>query len=314
MQPRNNTAGGACGYQDNGATAGYQHFFTIMRWYIDHKRHTGSSPAFAQQLEKAMRHLIIYSGDNIATSQVDVAYCAGFIDYLRSATTPTGTILSPMTQAAYFRCLNCTLNWAVKRGYIPLNPIMRMEADMKPRTPESTREFLTQGEIHRLMAAPCRSSHIKRAYLFACFCGLRYSDIKALTWDNVFMDGRRTRLRIIMRKTRKTLYLPLSGQALRWMPGRPSRVVPSAPVFHLPSIGYVNIVLKRWARDSGILKTITFHTSRHTFATLCLQADVNIYTVSKLLGHTQVKTTQIYAKVIDRQKDEAVDALGRMFV
>lgn len=292
--------------------ADQQNLFSVMKRYMDHKRHTGNSPAFSQQIAKTMRHLKLFAGENVEISQVDVEYCVGFVEYLRNVSVGQGRLLSPMTQAAYFRCLNCALNWAVKKGIIPLNPVIRIEAYMKPRVPESTREFLTRGEILRLMKAPCRSESIKRAYLFACFCGLRYSDVAALTWNNVFADGRRTRLCVVMRKTRKTLYLPLSSQALWWMPVRLQAVSSDSPVFSLPSIGYVNRVLKRWAMDNGIMKRVTFHTSRHTFATLCLQADVNIYTVSKLLGHTQVKTTQIYAKVIDRQKDEAVDALGKM--
>lgn len=314
MQKRSYTTSGLYAPADCDAAAVPQDFLALMRQYAVHKRHTGNSPAFAEQIEKTMRYLTLFAGDDIAVSQIDVDFCIDFIEYLKNAVTAMGRGLAPMTQAAYFRCFNCALNWAVKKGFIVLNPVARIETDMKPKVPESTREFLTQSEILSLIDAPCKNAHIKRAYLFACFCGLRYSDVKALTWGNVFIDGCRTRLRIIIRKTRKSLYLPLSRQAMRWMPVRPDNASVTDSVFRLPSIGYVNIVLKGWAKDNGISKTMTFHTSRHTFATLCLQADVNLYTVSKLLGHTQVKTTQIYAKVIDRQKDEAVDALGRMFV
>ena len=62
-------------------------------------------------------------------------------------------------------------------------------------------------------------------------------------------------------------------------------------------------------QKAGINKRITFHCGRHTFATMCLTYDIGIYTVSKLLGHTDVKHTQIYAKLIDKKRDEAIDKL-----
>lgn len=284
----------------------------MMQKYMEHKRETGNSPAFALQIKKTMRHLRLFKGADITLAEVDVDYCLAFIDYLKKVNTQHGHPLSQMTRVAYFRCFNCSLNWAVKKEMMPLNPVTRIDTDMKLQTPESTTEYLTRDELAMLISSPCKVDSVKRAYLFACFCGLRFSDITALTWENVFTDGDRKRLRIVMLKTRKTLYLPLSRAALQWLPER-GEADASSHVFVLPSRVYVNLVLKRWVKQNGIEKKITFHTSRHTFATMSLQANVDLYTVSKLLGHTQVKTTQIYAKVIDRKKDEAVDALSMMF-
>ena len=77
----------------------------------------------------------------------------------------------------------------------------------------------------------------------------------------------------------------------------------------MPCDGYLNKLLKDWVKSSGIKKRITFHTSRHTNATLLLSLGVDLYTVSKLLGHTQIKTTQIYAKIVDKKKDDAVNMI-----
>lgn len=104
-----------------------------------------------------------------------------------------------------------------------------------------------------------------------------------------------------MKKTQKTLYLPLSDEALKWMPER-GEAKDTDKVFHLPYATYINVVLKTWAQDSGITKTVTFHTARHTFATMMLTLGADLYTTSKLLGHTQVKTTQIYAKIVDKKR------------
>ena len=128
----------------------------------------------------------------------------------------------------------------------------------------------------------------------------------------MLLDGEQYRVKIVMVKTQKTLYLPLSKEALRWMPER-GDAKDTDKVFTLPSQCYLNVVLRTWAANSGLTKHVTFHTARHTFATLELTAGAELYTVSKLLGHTQVKTTQIYAKIIDKKKDEAVNRLSSLF-
>ena len=76
----------------------------------------------------------------------------------------------------------------------------------------------------------------------------------------------------------------------------------------------INENLQSWAEAAGITtKKVTFHTSRHTFATMLLTLGADIYTISKLLGHTSVKTTQIYAKIIDQKKDDAVSLVDSIF-
>ena len=277
-----------------------------MRYYSGQKKKNGQSDAFSKQIDKAIRHLLLYKGDKVTMREVDKAYCMGFLDYLNALN------MANVTTAGYFRCLNCALNLAVKEEILPYNPITKINSDQRIKIPESTREYLTVDEVKTLIAADCINEATKRAYLFSCFCGLRYSDIKALTWGDVLLDGEQYRVKIVMVKTQKTLYLPLSKEALRWMPER-GDAKDTEKVFSLPSQCYLNVVLRTWAANSGITKHVTFHTARHTFATLELTAGAELYTVSKLLGHTQVKTTQIYAKIIDKKKDEAVNRLSSLF-
>lgn len=277
-----------------------------MRYYSGQKKKNGQSDAFSKQIDKAIRHLLLYKGDKVTMREVDKAYCMGFLDYLNALN------MANVTTAGYFRCLNCALNLAVKEEILPYNPITKISSDQRIKIPESTREYLTVDEVKTLIAADCINEATKRAYLFSCFCGLRYSDIKALTWGDVLLDGEQYRVKIVMVKTQKTLYLPLSKEALRWMPER-GDAKDTEKVFSLPSQCYLNVVLRTWAANSGITKHVTFHTARHTFATLELTAGAELYTVSKLLGHTQVKTTQIYAKIIDKKKDEAVNRLSSLF-
>ena len=277
-----------------------------MKAYSSLKKKTGQSDAFSKQIDKAIRHLILYKGDQVTMKEIDKAYCLGFIDYLN------GLQMSDFTRKGYFRCLNCALNKAVKEDVISYNPITKIDNDQRIKQPESTREYLTVDEVKTLIATDCINEATKRAYLFSCFCGLRYSDIKALTWGDITSDGGQYLARIVMVKTQKTLYLPLSKEALRWMPER-GDAKDGDKVFTLPSQCYLNVVLRTWAANSGLTKHVTFHTARHTFATLELTAGADIYTVSKLLGHTQVKTTQIYADIIDEKKTDAVNKIGKLF-
>ena len=283
-----------------------------MKYYSDHKLKTGQSAAFHIQIDKAIKHLIKYKGDTITMKEVDKSYCLGFIDYLNNAKRKDGKLMAKVTTAGYFRCLNCALNLAVKEEIIPYNPITKINPDDRIKIPESTREYLTVDEIKLLIASKCINEPTKQAYLFSCFCGLRLGDIQALTWGDVILDGSQYRVKIVMKKTQKTLYLPLSDEALKWMPKRDD-AKDTDKIFHLPYATYINIVLKTWAQNSGIAKTITFHTARHTFATMMLTLGADLYTTSKLLGHTQVKTTTIYAKIVDKKKDEAVNLVNNVF-
>jgi len=80
-------------------------------------------------------------------------------------------------------------------------------------------------------------------------------------------------------------------------------------VFNVPSHSQLCKVLKQWCKDAGIDKRVSFHTARHTFATLALTQGVDLYTVSKLLGHKTIQATQIYAKIVDEKKKAAMEAL-----
>ena len=82
-------------------------------------------------------------------------------------------------------------------------------------------------------------------------------------------------------------------------------------VFDLPST--VNTLIKPWAKAAGISKHFTFHTDRHKFATMMLTLGADLYTVSKLLGHTSVRMTQVYAKIVNKKKDDAVNLTNGLF-
>ena len=120
------------------------------------------------------------------------------------------------------------------------------------------------------------------------------------------------RLQLQMQKTKEPLYLPISEQAQKFMPNRGTASIDSK-IFNLPTGQCCNDNIDKWAKAAGITKKVTFHVARHTFATMMLTLGADLYTTSKLLGHTNILTTQIYAKIINKKKDEAVNLTNGIF-
>ncbi len=266
-----------------------------------------------QQIITTIRILKMYVGSRMTMDQVDKPFCKGYIDYLLTEYKPRGRAIMLSTAQNYYRVLNGALNAAVREDIIPVNPFTRISSTEKIHTPENHREYMTIDEVRRLIVTPIkRHAEVKAAYLFSCFCGLRVSDIIGLKWGNVFRDGQQVRLEIVMQKTKAPIYLPLSAEALRWMPERGSKR-PGDPVFDLPSPCAINACIKPWAKAAGISKHFTFHTARHTFATMMLTLGADLYTTSKLLGHSDVRMTQVYARIVNSKKDEAVNLVNGLF-
>ena len=251
-------------------------------------------------------------GRNPRLKDIDKSFCLAYIDFLRGYTKKDGTDYSVKTKFDLFECLNNAINTAIQQEILTSNPINKIDRSERIRRKESQRDFLTIDEVKRLITTPCESPEVKQAYLFACSCGLRLGDVLNLKWKDISEDNGTWRASILMLKSKRPLYIPLGEQARKWMPEQ-GEDGPEDNVFKVkPSA--INENLKSWAEAAGITnKKVTFHTSRHTFATMLLTLGADIYTVSKLLGHTSVKTTQIYAKIIDQKKDDAVSLVDDIF-
>ena len=252
-----------------------------------------------------------YDGGKDATlADIDHQWLTDFMIYLMNDyVTYKKTKLTNGTVDNYLRCLKAAFNVAVEEGIMPANPMLALDrSHLKGTTYE--REFLSVEEVKKLIDTPCRRPDIKGAFLFSCFCGLRISDVRSLRWKHVVTAGEKMYLKITQFKTRRPLSIPLSRQALRWMPERGGA---GEDDYIFPPLSKNMTVLDDWAKEAGINKHVTFHVSRHTFATMELTMGADIYTTSKLLGHTSVATTQIYAKVINSKKEEAVSLLDSAF-
>ena len=281
-----------------------------MNTYMENQQKRGKKDG--HQIKVAIQILKDYAGERVTMEQIDKEFCQGYIDYLLTEYRPMGKPVSRFTAQNYYRVLNGALNAAVRADVIKVNPFTKIGNSDKIRRPESKREYMTIEELRALIATPMKNEAVKQAYLFSCFCGLRISDIIGLKWGKVYVDNGQYRLEVVMQKTKETIYLPLSPEALRWMPERGDKTSEDH-VFDLPSTTHINILLKPWAKAAGIDKRFSFHTARHTFATMMLTLGADLYTTSKLLGHTDVKMTQVYAKIINRKKDEAVNLVNGLF-
>lgn len=254
---------------------------------------------------------------NISMMEVDADFCRGFINFLRTARNRRlkdgGRTISNCTGLQIQAVLTAALNTALRDGIIERNPITMLTPKERFHQQESTRVYLTIDELKAMMSTPCDDGELKKAFLFACFTGLRLSDIRAFTWNKVLtMPNDATRyIRVRMLKTQQFVNVPLSRDALSFLRETEDG---DEPVFRLSSaVSVIEQRLAAWAKNAGIEKHVTFHVSRHSFATMMLTIGVDIYTVSKLLGHKNVATTQIYAKIIDQKKIDAVYMMDRFF-
>lgn len=231
-----------------------------------------------------------------------------FLEYLRSDNTNKyGGRLCQETIYTYFTVLSILMNKAVRLELIPMNPFHKLSQAEKPQRRTKKRDFLTMEELQRLAKAECDDWRVKKAFMFCCFTGLRYIDVSRLKWKHIqkLSDGT-YQLGIEQKKTEDTVYIPLSANALKWLPDRGDDGRENY-VFQFRDRSIIYKYLQDWGKRAGIGKHLIFHMSRHTCATLLLTYGADLYTVSKILGHQSIKSTQIYAKVIDSVKKKAVD-------
>lgn len=174
---------------------------------------------------------------------------------------------------------------------------------------ETRRTYLTKEEIIKLYNTECENKELKNAFIFACYAGLRFSDIFNLKINNV-QNGS---IIFKQKKTKQVEKLKLHPVANKIFQEQKKNKAADSYVFIIKYCAdKINRIIRNWVEKAGIEKHVTFHVARHTFATLLLTYDVDIYTVSKLLGHKDLKTTEIYAKLIDKKRDEAIDKLPNL--
>lgn len=244
--------------------------------------------------------------DVLVFSDITAKLCNGYRDFLLNlpcAGNKKG-IISQNTASSYFSVFKAILKKAFVEGHMPVDISARLQSI---RSVEGHREYLTIEEVNMLANTECDNPVIKRAALFSILTGLRHVDIKKLEWLNVIENGCQYSVRLHQQKTKELVNLPISKQAYELCGNRGED---NGLVFEgLPDPSWISRPLAIWVQKAGIKKHITFHCFRHTYATLQLSGGTDVYTVSKMLGHTNVRTTQVYAKVVDEKKKKAAETI-----
>jgi len=248
-------------------------------------------------------------GGPVTFDRLTEEYLRGFRDHLTAN-------LKQNSAGVYLARIKTAIHQAVRDRILTRNPADGIT--IKKQTTQ--REYLTLEELGLLHRTECGNQAVKDSFLFSAFSGLRHSDVKGLTWDKVRKAGPHYSVEFIQQKTAEPEWLPFSRQAGKILGAQKgaeyslkqtAEINPNA-VFKLPAQQTIDKAVKRWAKRAGIKKRVSFHTARHSFATIGLKHGIDIYTMSKLLGHRDLNTTEIYAKIVDQKKRAAVDLITEL--
>ncbi len=283
---------------------------SFLEYFVKLKTDRLNSKGNFGNWDSAYKHLLTFTkGQQPTLGEVDESWLLTLKQYLlNDAKTPGKTKLSQNSALSYFNKVKATLRQAFEEKLIRENPALRVRGIKEV---ETKREFLTWEDVEKISKTKCDVKKLKEAFLFSIMTGLRWSDIIKMTWSEVRgSDSEGWYVRFQQQKTKDYEVLPITKPA-RELLGKNGE--PNQRVFiGLRYSNYTNIALSRWMKVSGVDQEITFHCGRHTHATLLLNQGVDIYVVSKLLGHKNIKTTEIYAKVSQNKKIEAINKLPQL--
>ena len=257
--------------------------------------------------DSVLMHLQNFHKGELKFNDVTETLCNDFKEYLLTAKIAKSgrATLANNSALVYFSKFKAVLRQAYKDRFISLDLNANIDA---VKEEETRRSVLTIDEVNALIQTECSSPAMKKAAIFSTYTGLRFSDIQKLTWgeiEEVAQDE--FVINFKQKKTRGIETLPISKDALQFV--EPRRGNNDRVIEGLLYSAYYNKILAKWIGLAGITKDITFHSFRHTFATLHLFLGTDIYTVSKMLGHRDIKTTQIYAKIVDETKRVAANRI-----
>ncbi|WP_141879197.1 site-specific integrase [Gramella sp. Hel_I_59] len=274
----------------------------FLTYYDKLKEERYESKGNYDNWDAAQNHIEDYCKKrNIIFEDIDEDFVLGFKKHLnKTARTKSNTPLSQNSKYTYYNKFKAALRNAFDDGYISRNFASTVKGFAQG---ETSREYLTHIELQALAKAKCKHQVLKNAFLFSCLTGLRWSDINKLNWSEVRDEDEGFRLIFRQKKTSGQEYQYISDQA-RNLLGKKRKG--SDRVFQGLKYGaHFNAEILRWCMRADITKHITFHSARHTHAVLVLENGADIYTVSKVLGHKEIRTTQVYANIVDKKKKEA---------
>lgn len=258
--------------------------------------------------QSSYNHFEHFCSDKITTADLDSNFVKRYRNYLLNAEINRNLMevknLSRNTASTYFKHFIYVLREGYKEGFIEKDLAKNAEYIKEE---ETQREYLTEEELKKLWNTPIKKEVIKHMAMFSALSGLRFVDVRNLQWENIYQDKHQGYyIQLREQKTNSTKNHPINETAYSIL-----KMQNTNEGFVFRNIEYTQVSrpMKDWLTASGIKKKISFHNFRHSYATLQLANGTDIYTVSKLLGHKNVTTTQIYTKVLDKNKIEAANRI-----
>ncbi len=271
----------------------------VIVWMEDYIR--GYTKGDKRNLQGAVNRfkdfLIEEKNQSITFNNLTPLLIEDFMDYLQSKSVGEGAL-------SYFARFKKIIKHAYRKNLMPINPLDKVEKKIKGKARK--KDTLTLDEIQTLTKTKTENPEIKRAFLFCCFTGLRWIDVKhTLKWGNI--DLKNKEMNLIQQKTNEHLTMPLNAVAIQLLGKAGDK---ESIIFTLPSANGANKTLKAWVKRAEIDKTITWHNGRHSFGTNLIYNNVDLLTASKLLGHTTVKHAQRYVDTAKKMKEDAVKSIN----
>ena len=276
-------------------------FYILIGQYLDtyHKKDK-------KMVRACITHLRLFTRKkSLPVTLLTKDFCINFLEYLRDH-------LRGNTPIGYFKKFRMCINKCIEKKLMTSNPtdgIRLMQFD------EVTKAILSLKEIQKLAITPCPNNEVKRAFLFSCYCGLRWCDVHQLQYKDI--DFSSNRLTILQQKVQShsknaILHLNLNHTAIKLL--QRHKGINEELVFGLPSYSYTLRILNKWVKRANIHKHITFHCARHSFITNIMANGANIKTAASLAGHSTTRHTEKYVHIIDELKQKAVDSLPDIIV
>ena len=264
---------------------------TLKDLFFEYSQNKDLSPSTREKYKYTYQHLTAYK-KSVDFPDIDIKFLTGWDKYLNS-------IMQTQSTANQHKNLKCILNNAIRLGIIKSSPYNVFSID---RGKSKERDFLTDKELEifeNIKPLSKLESIVKDMYLCAVYTGLRYSDLTSITPQNFRVENGIIYISVTMQKTSKPLNVPVSemfkGKAVPIFKKYESGI---NDLFFHTSNQVANKVLKTLSNRYGINKPLTMHTARHTTAMYLLNCGGRIELVSSILGHTNISTTQIYAKML----------------
>lgn len=281
---------------------------TFLDYFHEKTEEKIDSPKNYGNWTATMIHLKRCISPNTIFDDIDDKFLKRVRTYFdKEARTKSDLPLSLNSKYSYFNKFKACLRSAFDDGYLAINYASKAKSFEQA---ESQREYLTFSELQELANTECKYEVLKRAFLFSCLTGLRWSDINTLTWYKIRDEDNTSRINFRQEKTEGVEYLYISKQARELLGERKGNM--DRVFIGLKYSAVYNNAIVLWCNKAGISKHITFHSARHTNAVLLLENGADIYTVSKRLGHREIRTTAIYAKIVDEKMKEASNLIPEL--